>query len=294
MKPTLRVALALAALGCGAGPRPAAAPPRTAQAGRRAQGSFPIPADLAPRIQESIELGRDLYFLDKASAIGTDVLRDKAPDFQDRGVGGWLTGREADDSGQPIDSFGVMFISHEEPLRILFDVHVPLRGEPRLEALSPPKLLDDIGVRMFRARETAIRGVPRGDRPWNPVILPGSAIGRDDGILVYLLAAEERAGEMVFGIHYRVLVSADGKTIKHALPLSKSALVIPPPRERLPDGATPAGVVVTQIVTDWPLETHVFVSLLHDRAPIYVGTRRGIWLVVGDKISLVDDKPPGS
>jgi hypothetical protein len=32
-----------------------------------------------------------------------------------------------------------------------------------------------------------------GPRRWNPVILPGSAVGRHDSILVYLLAAEERA-----------------------------------------------------------------------------------------------------
>jgi hypothetical protein len=53
-----------------------------------------------------------------------------------------------------------------------------------------------------------------------------------------------------------------------------------------------AGTFVTQIVTDWPSEIHVFVSLLHDRKPIYVVTARGIWLVIGDKITLVDDKPP--
>ena len=50
--------------------------------------------------------------------------------------------------------------------------------------------------------------------------------------------------------------------------------------------------VVSHVVTDYPLETHVFVSLLHKNAPIYVATRRGTWLVIGDKITLVDDKPP--
>jgi hypothetical protein len=97
---------------------------------------------------------------------------------------------------------------------------------------------------------------------------------------------------MVFGIHYRVLASEDGNTVKQVLPLSKSALVIPPPGENLPPDAVPVAAYVTQITTDWPLETHVFVSLLHKRHPIYVVTQRGIWLVIGDKISLVDDKPP--
>jgi hypothetical protein len=286
--------IATVGAGCAAGPRPADTPARPPKGGPLADRALPIPADLAPRIQESIELGRTLYFLDKASAIGTDVLRQNVPDLEERGVGGWLTARNADESGKPIDAFGVMFITRDEPLRILFRVDVPLKGQPTFAALAPPKPLEELGIRLFRARQTAIRGVPRGDRPWNPVVLPGDAVGRRDGILVYLLAAEQRAGEMVFGIHYRVLVSEDGATIKHALPLSKSALVIPPPGENAPAGAKPVAAMVSQIVTDWPLETHVFVSLLHERTPIYVVTRRGLWRVVGDRITLLDDKPPAS
>ena len=250
---------------------------------------IPIPADLAPRVGESVELGRILYLLDKASAIGTDVALANVPDFHQRGVGGWLTLQQADESGQPRAGFAVMFISREEPFRTLFRIDIPLQGKPTFRELLPPQPLDELGIRMFRARQTAIAGVPPGPRRWNPIVLPGAAVGRPDAILVYLLAAEQRAGEMVFGIHYRVLVSADGSSVKAALPLSKSALVIPPPRG--PAGSTPVAAMVSQIVTDWPLETHVFVSLLHNRAPIFVVTKRGIWLVVGEKISLVDDQP---
>jgi len=292
MKRALLVAVGLVSFGCASGPRPADAP-RVAKGGPETERALPIPADLAPRIQESMELGRQLYFLDKASAIGTDVLREHVPEPGKRGVGGWLTFRSGDDDGKPLDSFGVFFITREEPLRIVFTVDVPLKGKPTFKEISPPKNLDELGIRMFRARQAAIDAAPRGRRPFNPVILPGGAVGRPDAILVYLLAAEQRAGDMVFGIHYRVLVSDDGSTVKQVLPLSKSALVVPPPAESIPPGATPVASFVSQIVTDWPLETHVFVSMLHNRTPIYVGTQRGTWLVIGDKITLVDDKPPG-
>ncbi len=290
------VGLAACGLGCASASAPLGAPSRTPRKGLKgpdAERALPIPADLAPRIAESIELGRILYLLDKASAIGTDVALAKVPDFHQRGVGGWLTLQQADESGKPIDGFAVMFISREEPYHTLFRIDIPFKGQPTFRELSPPQPLDELGIRMFRARQTAIAGVPRGPRRWNPIVLPGGAVGRPDAILVYLLAAEQRAGEMVFGIHYRVLVSADGTSVKVALPLSKSALVIPPPQETMPAGATPVAAAVSQIVTDWPLETHVFVSLLHNRTPIYVATKRGVWLVVGDKISLVDDKPRG-
>ncbi len=282
--------VAACGLGCASTTSAPSSPPPKGQGAERA---LPIPADLAPRIAESVELGRILYLLDKASAIGTDVALAKVPDFHQRGVGGWLTLQEADDSGKPRDGFAVMFISREEPFRTLFRIDVPFKGEPTFRELSPPQPLDELGIRMFRARQTAIAGVPRGPRRWNPIVLPGAAVGRPDAILVYLLAAEQRAGEMVFGIHYRVLVSADGSSVKAALPLSKSALVLPPPKSTLPAGSTPVAAMVSQLVTDWPLETHVFVSLLHNRSPIFVVTKRGVWLVVGDKISLVDDKPNG-
>ena len=283
--------MAVAAAGCASAPADA---PRMPAGGPGTERPLPIPSDLAPHIAESIELGRQLYFLDKASAIGTDVVRDQVPDFGSRGVGGWLTVRMADDAGKPADAFGVIFFTKDEPRRTLFTVRVPLKGKPTVEEAKPPKVMDELGVRMCRARQAAIDAIPHGRRPINPVVLPGGAVGRPEDIAVYLLAAEQIPGEMVFGIHHRVLVSGDGGTVKQVLPLSKSALVIPPPEQNMPKDAVPVAAYVTQIVTDWPLETHVFVSLLHGRQPIYVITNRGLWLVTGDKIALVDDKPPKS
>jgi hypothetical protein len=293
----LFVAMGLAAAGCATAPGPTAGPGHNPAGGPGSERALPIPADLAPRIDASIALGQMLYLIDKASAIGTDVVRAKVPDFHSRGAGGWLTLRESDRSGTPLDAFGVLFITREEPFRILFRIDVPLKGSPVFHELSPPQPLADGGVRMFRARTTAIMGVPPPEpgRRYNPVILPGAVIGHDDAILVYLLASEVRAGEMVLGIHYRVLVSADGTTVQQALPLSKSAIVFPPPGHEpgVPAGSKPVAAMVSQILTDYPLETHVFASLLH-RTPLYVSTKRGVWLVVGDKIMLVDDKTPAA
>jgi hypothetical protein len=284
-------AVALVAVGC------AETPPA---GGARAPGNagdeheLPIPADLAPAIQQSIDVGRALYLHDKASAIGTDVVKAMVPDLKARGIGGWLTMRTADAEGKPTDTFGVRFVSKAEPHRTLFTVDVPLKGPSIFKEVSPPAPLDTLGERVFRARQTAIAAVPHGPRPWNPVILPGSLVGRGDAICVYLLAAELVPGEMVFGLHYRVIVSEDGSKAEEVVPLSRSALVMNPnrPDPAIPKGATPVARIVSQIVTDWPSETHVFVSLLHHRAPIYVVTKRGVWRVVGDEIALVDDKVP--
>ena len=65
-------------LGSASSPAPATAVP---PGGPGSERELPIPADLAPRIQESIERGRMLYYFDKASAIGTDVVVANVPDL---------------------------------------------------------------------------------------------------------------------------------------------------------------------------------------------------------------------
>jgi hypothetical protein len=79
-----------------------------------------------------------------------------------------------------------------------------------------------------------------------------------------------------------VTVSGDGK-VREVRPLSKSILEL---STKAPDGGKPEALVVSHIVTDYPLETHVFASLSAN-LPVYVATDRGDWLVDGDKISFL-------
>lgn len=102
------------------------------------------------------------------------------------------------------------------------------------------------------------------------------------GWLVYWLAATAQAGVIPVGGHYRFTVSADGTTVERADRLSLSCLAID--RRSVPAGAETAAVFVTHLVSDTPVETHVFLSLLHD-VPFAVGTAPDtIWFVDGGKI----------
>jgi hypothetical protein len=284
--------LLLAAAGCASAPRAGGAARASKGDGLESEPALPIPADLAPSVEQSARLGRLIYEVDKASAIGTDVLRARVPDYRSRRVTGWLTLEEGDAGGAG-RAFSVLFYNDENPPRFVFKIRVPRTGEPTLEEYTPPEALNDEMMRLYRARRAAIAVAPTGRRRMNPVILPISTAGQPNSILVYLLAAEMVPGQMVFGVHWRVLMSEDGFTIKDVKPLTKSALVVSDklPAD-VPPGAKLVAHMVSHLVTDWPLETHVFVSLLHKNVPIYVVTRRGLWLVIGDKITLVDDKPP--
>jgi hypothetical protein len=291
----LAAILGLAACGCASGQRVADAPHLPPKDGPETEVGLPIPADLAAKVAESARLGRLIYLLDKAGATGTDVLRAKVPDWKSRGLGGWLAIEEPAAGAPP--GCSVVFYTDETMPRLMFEVTVPATGEPSVAEASPPVPLEGDLFRMARARLVALAVVAGGGRRFNPVVFPLRTPGNPNAILVYLLAPEYKADEMVFGVHYRVLVSADGTSagnkVEQVVPLTKSALVVSvAPRTDVPRDAKFVATVVSHIVTDYPLETHVFVSLLHKNAPIYVTTNRGTWLVMGDQIKLVDDKLP--
>lgn len=253
------------------------------------QERLPPPEDLRAAIEQAQSLGAMLYHYDLASAIGTDVMLANVRAPKERGIAGYLTLREGDERGAT-GAWLVFFFSAEDPPKLLCRVRVPAPGTPpAFEAIDRPMPVSDDLRRLIRARRTALAAIGAVAQPQNPVLLPGQAIGKD-GFLVYLLAGTKRPNAVVFGKHHRVLVSPDGETAVSVEPLSKTVLEVPLelPPEAAPAGG--AGLFVTHLVTEHPLETHVFASLLH-RMPVGVGTSRGTWVVDGDKISLLEAPP---
>ena len=101
---------------------------------------------------------------------------------------------------------------------------------------------------------------------------------------VYLIARGDSPDDVVIGVHHRVEVSADGRTIAAVSPLSRAPLAI--------KGTTnhpPADVTVTHMLGDAPGEMHVYLSLRHG-IPIDVITvgNEEHWQVNGEAISLFE------
>jgi hypothetical protein len=209
-------------------------------------------------------------------------------DPQDHGLVGYLPFQEAGDDGKPRNSYLVSFFTGETPPRIAYQIRVEPGVKPEFEAFDPPKKCADAFAAFIQARQTAIAAMPPSSgQPINPVLVPGEANG-EKGILVYLLAGTKKPNVAVFGRHFRSLVPAGGTRVSYMMPLSKSVLEIP---TRGPKGEEPAALMVSHVVTDFPLETHVFTSLLVKK-PVFVATRRGVWRVDGDKIRFLSDRPP--
>ncbi len=272
------VVAATALLGCAARKPPA---PRAPQA-------LEIPADLKDAVRLSEALGHQLYVLDKVSAIATDELLRQVPDPRKKNLGGYIPAQEGDADGHPRDSYAVTFFTRDEPPRLAYLVRVAPNTPPTLEAYDPPRPATASLARLAAARQAALRAAPRGRQPVNPVLLPGETLGAH-GVLVYLLARTQRPETAVFGQHFRVLVRDDGSP-PEVTALSKSALELP---VRAPNGGRSQALMVTHLVTEYPLETHVLVSLQW-HLPVYVATSRGLWRVEPDRVAYLGALQPGA
>jgi hypothetical protein len=103
------------------------------------------------------------------------------------------------------------------------------------------------------------------------------------GFLVYALAT--KPGEIVMGGHFRVTVSADGGKAERVDALSRSLLFLPKAPHGL-EGQKPLTASMSQIVSNRPLETCVYISL-HDKVIVSVGMvndNAKVWAFVGDEI----------
>jgi len=238
-------------------------------------------------VRNSEIIGRQIYILDKVSAIATDVLREKVPRFHEKNLAGYLPFQEGGDDLRPKDSYLVMFFTGEEPMRIAYEIRIKPDAALEFAAFDPPKPALPSFVHMAKARQAAVAALPSHPQPINPLILPAELLG-EKGMMVYLIAGTTKPDVAVFGRHYRVLIPEEGGPPGYVMPLSKGILELPTKGKN----GTVEALFVTHLVTDWPLETHVFVSLLTHK-PVYVGTKVGIWCVNGDKIRFVDDRASG-
>lgn len=245
----------------------------------------PIPPELRELVSRSESIGRVLYLVDQVSAIGTDVLLAHVKSPEEHGLAGYLSLPEAN-SSNIAPTFWVVFYTKGNEPNIPFRVRVPPNGAtPTFEELVPPQPTTEALRVLIRARETALAAPRDTQQAMNPILLPAEVVG-EKGHLVYLLAGTTRPDVAVFGKHFRVLVSEDGRSIQRIDPLTKTVFELPLIAPDASAGGRIAALTMTHLVSDYPLETHVFGSLLY-RLPVYVGTARGLWKVDGDRIAFL-------
>jgi hypothetical protein len=224
-------------------------------------------------------LGQELYRRDELAGKGTDLMFEQRPESKREPLKGWVSILKDDASV-------VYFLREKEKLLTLaYTITFPRKGEPVVEDHVGEAVPEAVRAR-YRARRTALEAVPKlYTRPNIEVIDDPDG----DGYLVYVLASTDQPNQMVVGGHYRVTVSADGLKAEQVDALSRSLLIVPTGKDAVPKGSEPVGVVVSHIVSDTPVESHVFVSLLH-HTPVCVATMDGaVWNVEEGKIRKIKE-----
>lgn len=235
------------------------------------------------------KVGQAIFLHDKAAWQATDALMEARG--ADPAVRGWIS---LDIPGGWLVRF--IRVSDSSPCAA-YDV--TLRGETAsVVALEPCQRLEGTQLASYNAREVAIQQLDeRCTAQYNSVVLPGALMGKS-GWLVYLLAATTTPDEVVVGGHFRILVSSDGKRVLEKTKLSSTCLTLPPPA----NGEKQVGAVVSHVISPYPIETHAFLSLLHQN-PIYILTEKGLWkawdgqitfLMTPDELQKTTAKAPGA
>ena len=231
-----------------------------------AQAASPTPVPIAEWPLSKISaMGQEIYRQDVAAWVATDALFARFGGTPPAGLGGWIVVPDGDDQR-------VRFVVREgENVRPGWDVVVRDGRAGTVEVVTDG-VLSEHELARFRARQTAAENI--GRLRCGPNM--NSVVADDpdsDGWLVWLLTSTTDVNIVPMGGHYRFTISADGLSVLGRDQLSNSCLPLPKPAPSA--GRQPASLFITQIVSQTPVETHVFLSL-QNRLPIYVG--------VGDKV----------
>lgn len=219
------------------------------------------------------QLGQAMYAQDQYAAQATDVVFATRGRQNDDGVRGWLV--VPDGTGVRVHFIRDGVAGPE----IVYDVIFAPGSRPAL-ATDVPKSLNADELAQFRARQLALQAIERpcSDR-YNTIVLrdPQQA----DRWLVWTIAGTTENNKVMVGGHYRFTISRDGQTIIARDALSRSCLVLE--KNTVPAGSQAVALTVTHIVSSTPIETHIFLGLLHQQT-IYIGTAdRSIWAAESGK-----------
>jgi hypothetical protein len=220
------------------------------------------------------DVGNALYAKDRAAWLATNRLMENAQ--RPSGLRGWIT--VPSDGG-----WRVLFV--EEERETYCSRMSVLVGEGGAGALGQTECCEPLTSEqraMFLARQTALSALrTRCSENYNTVVLPHE--GPEAAWAAYVLAATQEPGKFVIGGHVRVLVREGGVDIVDYQPLSNTCLTLDTPSS---DEGKLAALMVSHVLDDHPIETHVFLSLLH-RLELYVITESAMWSVAEGRIKLL-------
>ena len=244
-----------------------------------AQERAPDPVPIEEWSLERISaMGQAIFRQDQAAWVSTETLLAHLADAPPPGdMAGWIVVDEG-------DAQRVRYLRRKgEDLRAAFDILVRNGRADPVRVVDEP--LSEPEMAQVRARMTAGENIGRlrCSQQMNAVAVvdPDS-----DEWLVWLLTPMPDDGKIPVGGHYRFRISSDGKQVVRRDQLSNACFFA----ERPPAGQREnAMLFYTQIVSQTPVETHVFLSIQNQITLVIVAGER-FYSVGGARIADITDR----
>lgn len=220
------------------------------------------------------KLGHDIYAQDQAVWHATDALLPLHPqaDLVTEKVRGWIVEERSEGTL-------VRFIRQaDDGPEAAYDVS--MAGVKPAVSVPQDRALNDSEKAQYAARNLALKSVTQrcGDN-YNTVVLKDPS---GPGWLAWALAATTNPNLIMAGGHHRLTISADGSQVLQTDALSRSCAVMQ--KANGPAGSHVAALMTTQLVSNVPVETFVFLNLEH-HMPFFVLTPdRTLWKISDGKI----------
>lgn len=230
------------------------------------------------------KLAHDMYAQDQEAWKATDVLlaAHSESELHAGKIHGWIV--------ETVSGNDVVRFIHDGDAGPEFAYDATFTG-PGAPALSTPsnRALSGEERAQYDARVLALKNASKlCSDVLNTVALEDPERG---GWVVWAMSATRTdPNVMILGGHTRFMISADGKTILRKDALTHDCVNLP---KADPSKGTPAGVMITQVVSLVPVETLLFATLTYHE-PLLVGTLDGkAWKVDAGRIASIDMDMPG-
>jgi hypothetical protein len=225
-------------------------------------------------------LAAGMYAQDQEAWKATDALFELHPqtELAREKVAGWLV------ESRPGGDFVRFFRDTGNGLEAAYDVSF---APASILQVSVPadRAVTDEERGQFAARTLAGKHITQKCAArYNSIVLKDP---ENDDWLVWLMAATTDPNAVMMGQHYRFTISRDGSTILRQDALSRSCMTLSKSAPK-DGGGRLAGLLVTQLVSNLPVETTLFLSLQH-HMPFFVATPdNNVWKVDQGKIEKLD------
>ncbi len=221
-------------------------------------------------------LGAEIAEQDAIAVKATDILLAQRINLNDIPLRGWVVSKT---EGEYI----VTFVGEYESRYLgIFEIRPNASLEKQFLAHTKLALPQEL-LLQFKARQLAAKFIsPACSNRYNTVAL------REQGTqawLVYALAPATDPDLVPIGGHFRFTIDASGEKLIQKDRLSMSCLAMNKHSKDMPAGSTLVALNVTHIVSDTPVETHVYLNLINRLDLIVVTMDKTVWKISGGKIS---------